>query len=69
MKSVGIRRSKATPIQKREKRTAVMRERSSRPVTKERKRRMGVSERRNWIARKDYLYMLACGSIEFDEWE
>jgi hypothetical protein len=52
-KRVGIRRRRATPIQKREKRTAETRERMRRPVTKEAKRRMGVRERRNWIARKD----------------
>jgi hypothetical protein len=51
IKRVGISRSSARPIQKREKRIAVTRDRTIVPAAKEMKRRRGVRERANWIAR------------------
>ena len=56
MNSVGIRRRRATPIQKSENRSAVMRDRDKMPRTKEAKRRRGVRERDSWIARKDCIH-------------
>ncbi len=52
MKSVGTRRRRAIPIQKREKRRAVMKERASVPSAKARNKAIGVEERRNWVRMK-----------------
>jgi len=52
IKSVGTSTSRATPIQKSEKRAADMNETSTTPITKEAKRATGVKEKRNWMNRK-----------------
>ena len=49
-----MRRRRATPIQKSEKRRAVMKDSASVPRAKERKRAMGVEEMITWIRRKVY---------------
>jgi hypothetical protein len=47
MNSVGTRRRRATPIQKRENKRAVIKARASVPSAKARNRATGVEERRN----------------------
>lgn len=53
MKSVGMRTSNATPIQKSEKSSARVRESRRVPRVKERKRASGVKVRTSWRARND----------------
>jgi hypothetical protein len=57
MNSVGIRTSRATPIQKREKNSAVTSDRVRVPRTNERKRARGVKERRSWAVRKVCIWV------------
>ena len=63
MKSVGTRMRRATPIQKREKRSAVIKDSASVPKAKARNRATGVDERTSWMSRN------VCDELAFGQKE